>query len=32
MLTGSRINAGVITPPHGLFLTYRGEKHKKYYT
>jgi hypothetical protein len=27
MLTGPRINAGVVTPSHGLFLTCRGEKY-----
>jgi hypothetical protein len=30
MLTGSRINASVVTPVHGLFLTCRGEKCKQY--
>jgi hypothetical protein len=32
LLTGPRINAGFITPSHGLFLTCRGEKYIQYYT
>jgi hypothetical protein len=28
MRTGPRINAGILTPSHGLFLTYRGENRK----
>jgi hypothetical protein len=32
MLTGPRINVGVVTPSHSLFLTCRGEKYLQYYT
>ncbi len=31
MLTGQRINAGVVTHSHGIFLTYKGEKCIQYY-
>jgi hypothetical protein len=32
MLTGPKINADVLTPPHGLLLTCRGEKYTQFYT
>jgi hypothetical protein len=32
MITSPRINSGVVTPSHGLFLTCRGEKCIQYCT